>query len=147
MYSQAPRLIALAESFGLTIMALQPLNQFDGWPEGNKRAEWARRKAERWLPLCARLGVKLLQVCGGPLLIYVRTDDVPGGLKRSCRGERSRREDGSRSRLARRIRSTTKPPCQNCIRIMVLLEASQHLGAHLGIGANGGPSLEVSDGC
>ncbi|EON68432.1 hypothetical protein W97_07756 [Coniosporium apollinis CBS 100218] len=62
MDAQAPRLIALAESFGLTIMALQPLNQFDGWPEGCERAEWVRRKAERWLPLCAQLGVKLLQV-------------------------------------------------------------------------------------
>ena len=62
MNAQAPRLTALAESFGLTIMALQPLNQFDGWPEGCERAGWVRRKAERWLPLCAQLGVKLLQV-------------------------------------------------------------------------------------
>jgi sugar phosphate isomerase/epimerase len=63
MNAQAPMLTALAETFGLTIMALQPLNQFDGWPEGIERAEWVRRKAERWLPLCAKLGVKLLQVC------------------------------------------------------------------------------------
>jgi sugar phosphate isomerase/epimerase len=63
MNAQAPRLTALAESFGLTVMALQPLNQFDGWPEGCERAVWVRRKAERWLPLCAQLGVNLLQVC------------------------------------------------------------------------------------
>ena len=68
MNAQAPRLTALAGSFGLTIMALQPLNQFDGWPEGCKRAEWVRRKAERWLPLCAQLGVELLQVCNRLLL-------------------------------------------------------------------------------
>ena len=68
MHAQASRLVALAESFGLTIMALQPLNQFDGWHEGSARAEWVRQKAERWLLLCAQLGVKLLQV-GGSLSV------------------------------------------------------------------------------
>jgi sugar phosphate isomerase/epimerase len=67
MYIQAPRLNALAKAFGLAIMALQPLNQYDGWPEGCERAKWVRRKAERWLPLCALLGVELLQVGDGAL--------------------------------------------------------------------------------
>jgi len=51
-----------AAHFGLTILMLQPLNQFDGWPENTKRADWVRRKAEKWLPLCSKLGVEMLQV-------------------------------------------------------------------------------------
>ncbi|ALO69296.1 hypothetical protein CNG02985 [Cryptococcus deneoformans JEC21] len=62
LYQEAPELISLATNYGLRILALQPLNQFDGWPEGSVRAEWVRRKAERWLPLCSKLEVELLQV-------------------------------------------------------------------------------------
>ena len=75
MYAQAPKLVALAESFDLTIMALQPLNQFDGWHEGSERADWVRQKAERWLPLCARLGVELLQVGESLNVTLLESDD------------------------------------------------------------------------
>jgi sugar phosphate isomerase/epimerase len=53
---------ALAASYGLQILVLQPLNQFEAWPAGSKRGEWARRKAEKWLPLCSKLAVEFLQV-------------------------------------------------------------------------------------
>lgn len=43
---------------------LQPLNQFDGWPDDTKRGEWVKRKAEKWLPLCSKLRVEQLQVGG-----------------------------------------------------------------------------------
>lgn len=62
LYGHAPALIDLALTHGLTLLIMQPLNQFDGWPSDHPRAEWARRKAERWLPLCSRLGVQYLQV-------------------------------------------------------------------------------------
>jgi hypothetical protein len=62
LYAKAEDVKAFAKSYGLTILMLQPLNQFDGWPAGSPRAQWVRRKAERWLPLCAKLGVEMLQV-------------------------------------------------------------------------------------
>ena len=62
LYSHAEPLKALAKSLGLTLLIFQPLSQFEGWPKGSHRAEWVRRKAERWLPLCAKLGVGYLQV-------------------------------------------------------------------------------------
>lgn len=55
-------MIAYAKSFGLTILMLQPLNQFDGWRERSERGEWVKRKAEKWLPLCSKLKVEQLQV-------------------------------------------------------------------------------------
>jgi hypothetical protein len=55
-------MIAYAKSFGLAVLMLQPLNQFDGWKEGSKRGEWVKRKAEKWLPLCSKLKVEQLQV-------------------------------------------------------------------------------------
>ncbi|ODO05015.1 hypothetical protein I350_05627 [Cryptococcus amylolentus CBS 6273] len=58
----APKFTALANQYGLTVIVLQPLNHFEGWPEGHEREEWSRRKAERWLSLCAELGVEFLQV-------------------------------------------------------------------------------------
>lgn len=54
----------LASTHGLTVLGLQPLNQFDGWAEGHPRKEWSRRKAERWLPLLSKLGCEFLQVRG-----------------------------------------------------------------------------------
>ncbi|WRT68156.1 uncharacterized protein IL334_005131 [Kwoniella shivajii] len=62
LYAEAPKLVEYAASCGLQLLALQPLNQFDGWPRGTSRAQWVRRKAEKWLPLCALLKVELLQV-------------------------------------------------------------------------------------
>ena len=62
MYAQTDRLKAFARSLGLIIIIFQPLSQFEGWPTGSERADWARRKAERWLPLCSKLGVEYLQV-------------------------------------------------------------------------------------
>ncbi|KAL7418290.1 hypothetical protein Q5752_006746 [Cryptotrichosporon argae] len=62
LYDSAKAVKELAAAHGLTIVALQPLNQFDGWPEGHPRREWSRRKAERWLPLCSLLGIEMLQV-------------------------------------------------------------------------------------
>lgn len=64
LYSYAPKAIELAKSYGISILMLQPLNQFEGWAKGTKRAEWSRAKAEKWLPLCAKLGVEQIQVSG-----------------------------------------------------------------------------------
>ncbi|WVW79123.1 hypothetical protein I302_101088 [Kwoniella bestiolae CBS 10118] len=62
MYDHAEELKALAGKYGLRLLMLQPLNQFDGWPKGHEREEWCRRKAERWVGLCKLLGVEYLQV-------------------------------------------------------------------------------------
>lgn len=62
LYSYAPKVIELAKSYGISILMLQPLNQFEGWAKGTKRAEWSRAKAEKWLPLCAKLRVEQIQV-------------------------------------------------------------------------------------
>jgi hypothetical protein len=53
---------ALAGRYGLKLSVFQPLNQFEGWPADSERSVWVRRKAEKWLPLCAKLGVEFLQV-------------------------------------------------------------------------------------
>jgi hypothetical protein len=45
LYSKAGDLVSYAATFGLSILMLQPLNQFDGWHEGSKRGEWVKRKA------------------------------------------------------------------------------------------------------
>ncbi|WVF72588.1 hypothetical protein IAT40_007405 [Kwoniella sp. CBS 6097] len=58
----APKLVQSASKRGIKILAIQPLNQFDGWPEGSKRSEWVRRKAEKWLYLCSQLQVEMIQV-------------------------------------------------------------------------------------
>lgn len=63
LYKEAQEFRLFAESFGIRIAVLQPLNQFDGWETGNPRREWSRRKAERWIKLCHVLGVDLIQVC------------------------------------------------------------------------------------
>ncbi|GFZ52285.1 hypothetical protein JCM24511_10058 [Saitozyma sp. JCM 24511] len=75
LYSKAEDVKALAKSYGLTVLMLQPLNQFDGWPEGSPRANWVRRKAERWLPLCAKLGVEMLQVGSNDFRDATGSDD------------------------------------------------------------------------
>ncbi|AFR98803.1 3-dehydroshikimate dehydratase [Cryptococcus neoformans C23] len=62
LYAKTEDFKKLVAKYGMTCLVLQPLNQFDGWPEGSKRAEWVRRKAEKWLPLCSKLGVEQLQV-------------------------------------------------------------------------------------
>jgi sugar phosphate isomerase/epimerase len=62
MFAQAAVLVKLAGSYGLKILMLQPLNQFDGWPKGHKRKEWSYRKAEKWLQVCSKLGVEQIQV-------------------------------------------------------------------------------------
>lgn len=64
LYSYAPKVVDLAKSYGISILMLQPLNQFEGWAKGTKRAEWSRAKAQKWLPLCAKLGVEQIQVSG-----------------------------------------------------------------------------------
>lgn len=63
LYSLAPDFVRFARRYGVKLVVLQPLNQFDGWLAGTERAEWVRRKAQRWLPLCSKLGVEFLQVC------------------------------------------------------------------------------------
>jgi predicted xylose isomerase-like sugar epimerase len=113
LYSKAEDVKALAKSYGLTVLMLQPLNQFDGWPEGSPRANWVRRKAERWLPLCAKLGVEMLQVRAQLCLAAVRKGPDPSEL-RSCRKtgrvQRLSRRDGfgrlhgARPQVARRAR-------------------------------------------
>lgn len=62
LYSHADQLKAFARRLGFTLIIFQPLSQFEGWPTGSKRSDWVRRKAERWLPLCSKLGVNFLQV-------------------------------------------------------------------------------------
>lgn len=62
MYGKAEDLKALAAKYGLQILMLQPLNQFEGWDEGSSRDEWAKRKAQKWLTLCSKLGVEQIQV-------------------------------------------------------------------------------------
>ncbi|GFZ51153.1 hypothetical protein JCM24511_08911 [Saitozyma sp. JCM 24511] len=62
MDTMAGEMLSLAKRYGLTILAVQPLNQFEGWPAGSVREEWGRRKAERWLRLCSKLAVELIQV-------------------------------------------------------------------------------------
>ncbi|WVQ77669.1 hypothetical protein IAR50_007358 [Cryptococcus sp. DSM 104548] len=64
LYDLARQFTTLAAEHGLKVVVLQPLNHFEGWPEGHERCEWVRRKAERWLLLCAKLGVEFLQVGG-----------------------------------------------------------------------------------
>lgn len=61
-YTYAGKLKDLAKENGLELLMLQPLNQYDGWQKGHKRDEWVRRKGERWLKLCGKLGVQYLQV-------------------------------------------------------------------------------------
>lgn len=63
LYTEASALLSFAADFDLKILGLQPLNQFDGWREG-ERADWVRAKAERWLMLCEKLEVQFLQVSG-----------------------------------------------------------------------------------
>lgn len=70
-YDQAGKLRDLAGSNGLELLMLQPLNQYDGWEKGTKRDEWVRRKAQRWLKLCEKLGVQYLQVCCSLLTLLV----------------------------------------------------------------------------
>lgn len=62
MNGQADALVALAGRYGLRILMFQPLNQFDGWPKGHPRKDWAFRKAARWLTLCSKVGVEQIQV-------------------------------------------------------------------------------------
>ncbi|WWC69589.1 uncharacterized protein I206_103532 [Kwoniella pini CBS 10737] len=62
MYAEATGFLQMARDHDLSVLAIQPLNQFDGWPEGSKRADWVKRKAEKWLTLCSRLKVELIQV-------------------------------------------------------------------------------------
>lgn len=63
LYTEASALISFAADFDLKVLGLQPLNQFDGWMEG-ERADWVRAKAKRWLMLCEKLEVQFLQVSG-----------------------------------------------------------------------------------
>ena len=62
VYESCNEIKQLASSYGLALLVPQPMNQFDGWPAGHPRELFSRRKAERWLPMCARLGVEFLQV-------------------------------------------------------------------------------------
>ncbi|OCF60344.1 hypothetical protein L486_03026 [Kwoniella mangroviensis CBS 10435] len=62
LYSHAPKLKSLAETHGLRLLMLQPLNQFDGWPKGHEREEWVKEKAKKWIELCKKLRVEYLQV-------------------------------------------------------------------------------------
>ncbi|TYJ58570.1 hypothetical protein B9479_000780 [Cryptococcus floricola] len=48
-YAKIDDFKALAAKYGLTILILRPLNQFDGWPEGSK------------MVLCSELGVEQIQ--------------------------------------------------------------------------------------
>ncbi|WWC88881.1 uncharacterized protein L201_003796 [Kwoniella dendrophila CBS 6074] len=62
MYRKADDLKALASKYGLKVLMLQPLNQFEGWPAGSSRESWAKQKAEKWLTLCSKVGVEQIQV-------------------------------------------------------------------------------------
>lgn len=86
LYSYAPKVIELAKGYGLSILMLQPLNQFEGWAKGTKREQWSRAKAEKWLPLCAKLGVEQIQVGGtenpGFLFFFASRLMVSGWIQR-----------------------------------------------------------------
>jgi hypothetical protein len=62
MYSEAEFLKNHVKSLGMQLVVFQPISQFEGWHKGSKRYEFVRAKAEKWLPLCAILGVQYLQV-------------------------------------------------------------------------------------
>ncbi|WWC94360.1 hypothetical protein V866_001202 [Kwoniella sp. B9012] len=62
MYSKAGDLVNLASTYGLKVLMLQPLNQYEGWTDGSEREGWAWRKAQRWLTLCSKIGVEQIQV-------------------------------------------------------------------------------------
>ncbi|KAK8843513.1 hypothetical protein IAR55_007173 [Kwoniella newhampshirensis] len=62
LFDHTDELKALAQRHELRLLMLQPLNQFDGWPEGSERGEWVKRKVELWVKLCSRLTVDFLQV-------------------------------------------------------------------------------------
>ncbi|KIR34912.1 hypothetical protein I352_02167 [Cryptococcus deuterogattii MMRL2647] len=68
LFDHVPAMLSLAKSYDIKILMLQPLNQFEGWAAGSKRADWCRRKAERWMPLCSALGVEQIQVGSNDLL-------------------------------------------------------------------------------
>lgn len=61
LFDHVPAMLSLAKSYDIKILMLQPLNQFEGWAAGSKRADWCRRKAEKWMPLCSALGVEQIQ--------------------------------------------------------------------------------------
>ncbi|KZT57225.1 xylose isomerase-like protein [Calocera cornea HHB12733] len=52
----------LCANLGLHILCLQPLSQYEGWPEPMDRHAWAWEKALRWLDLAKELGAEMLQV-------------------------------------------------------------------------------------
>lgn len=65
LFDHVPAMLSLAKSYDIKILMLQPLNQFEGWAAGSKRADWCRRKAEKWMPLCSALSEwnRSRQVC------------------------------------------------------------------------------------
>jgi sugar phosphate isomerase/epimerase len=62
MYEQAVVLKEKIDSMGMKLVVFQPISQFEGWEKGSPRHGWVRAKAEKWLPLCAKLGVGYLQL-------------------------------------------------------------------------------------
>ncbi|KZO96854.1 xylose isomerase-like protein [Calocera viscosa TUFC12733] len=52
----------LCANLELHILCLQPLSQYEGWPEPNDRHAWAWERALRWLDLAKELGAEMLQV-------------------------------------------------------------------------------------
>ncbi len=47
----------------LEIMMLQPLSNFEGWPEGSKERTDAFERARGWIKVMQAVGTSMLQVC------------------------------------------------------------------------------------
>ncbi|KGO67564.1 hypothetical protein PITC_094330 [Penicillium italicum] len=58
----AHKIRELCESNSLTIMMLQPLANFEGWPKGSSEREEAFARAGGWIEIMKALGTDLLQV-------------------------------------------------------------------------------------
>ena len=63
----AHKIRELCESNSLTIMMLQPLANFEGWPKGSSEREEAFARAGGWIEIMKALGTDLLQVRNSPL--------------------------------------------------------------------------------
>lgn len=56
-------MLKLLKSYGLKLLGIQRLNQYEGWPEIHERSTHVKRKAHQWIRVCEALHVDWLQVC------------------------------------------------------------------------------------
>ena len=53
----------LCEKYGLKILVLQPVANFEGWPEGSPERKDAFSRAMGWIEVMKAVGTDMLQVC------------------------------------------------------------------------------------